>query len=215
MASVVAEVDQFDATVTVPDDGDTRSAASVTAAGVGFQPLSNRTLYNKNRSIGALGGDLLLPLTGAHTVVNGAAAVWTYQVAAPNGTWVQSNIGGASEIYLQLPHVVGATCTGLVARVHGDPNVVGPHAGAVGTMPLLSLLSINTATGVAAVVGSQVDTTVAPATYEVIHDITLTVAAQTFSSTFALIAKLEGETGANSVASALHLYGITATIVAV
>jgi len=49
MSSVVVEVDQYDATVTVPDDGDAKNAASVTAVGVGFQPLSNRTGFLQTR----------------------------------------------------------------------------------------------------------------------------------------------------------------------
>ena len=48
MSSIITELDQFDATVTVPDDGDTAGAASVTAAGVGFQVLANRTRFLKN-----------------------------------------------------------------------------------------------------------------------------------------------------------------------
>lgn len=55
MASTVTETTVYGATVTVPDDADALNAASVTAAGVGFQELANRTNNLVNRLGGASG----------------------------------------------------------------------------------------------------------------------------------------------------------------
>src|SRR5512133_125248 len=50
MAHALADVDAFDANVTVPDDTDAASAASV---GVPFQSLANRTAFVRARVPGA------------------------------------------------------------------------------------------------------------------------------------------------------------------
>jgi hypothetical protein len=59
MASLVAEANIWTNTMTVPDDGDTSSAASITAAGVGFQVAADRTRYLYNRTMEAVGGNML------------------------------------------------------------------------------------------------------------------------------------------------------------
>lgn len=55
MASVIIESLVFAPTVTVPDDADTLDAASVTAPGVGFQAVADRTVNLSQRTGGALG----------------------------------------------------------------------------------------------------------------------------------------------------------------
>lgn len=212
MASLVAEADTWTNTMTVPDDGDTRSAASVTAAGVGFQVAADRTRYLYNRSIAAVGGGagLVIPLTGLQDTVaaadrfgfNGAAG------GAPQCTWRQTSIASAGGLYFAVPHVYNTTITGLLARVHGDPNAVGPHVGLPATMPQLSLRSVNGSTGAVANVGTAVDASAAVGAYEAMHSISLTVAAQATGSMIQYWAKFEGEAGANSLANALHLYDV-------
>lgn len=69
MATVITESTTYATTVTAPDDADSLNAASVTAAGVGFQALTDRTNNLVRRSGGANGAGEFqyLDATGAQT----------------------------------------------------------------------------------------------------------------------------------------------------
>jgi hypothetical protein len=82
-------------------------------------------------------------------------------------------------------------------------------------MPLIRVYSLNLATGAAALVGSQTDTSANVAAYETWHTISLSFAAQTFTATTRLYAYVMGETGANSIPNAFTIIGISAAYEAV
>ena len=65
MSSPITDLLVFTDPVTVPDDADTLNAASVTAAGVGFQALADRTRNVANRTGGLVGAGEFLYLDGA------------------------------------------------------------------------------------------------------------------------------------------------------
>lgn len=164
MATVIVEVDQFDATITAPDDGDTANAASLTAAGVGFQPLANRTKYLRDR---------LAPATSYVTVpliypADFDGFTWLWEASAK--TWYSNT---ASDVFdISLPTVPGHKITALTA-------VIKPSAGsyaAAGTLAQLALYAIDNAAAAGGLVQSVTDPAASAPAYDLAHELTLTLA---------------------------------------
>jgi hypothetical protein len=206
MPANLAPVDTWPANFQVEADGDAVSQAIGTNI---MQEYSDAATYLYNRSIEASGGDYQIPIA---PVDYGAVARWDWSIIR-NG-WHCANVGGADEIVIPLPALIDCTFTSVSMILHGDGNAVGPHAGAVGTMPRITLYRLDATAGTWTNVGNQVDTTVAPATYEVLHTVTFTPgAAQTVNSTTQYAVSIRGESGANSLAFALVMFGLYVTVV--
>jgi hypothetical protein len=205
MPQNVTDNDTWTATVQCQADGD---AVDGTNCLVPAQDLADRSRYLYNRTPAASGGAYQVPIC---PVDFGAVARWAW-LTTSNG-WYCANIGGADEMVIPLPALIDTTFDSVTMILHGDANGAGPHGGAIGTMPRITLYRIDGALGTFTNVGSQIDTTVAPATYDVLHSVTLSVAAQTVDSTTQYAVSIRGESGANSIAGALVMFGLHMNIV--
>ena len=212
MASVITELDQFDASITVPDDGDTSGAASVTSAGVGFQPLANRTTFLKNRSAAASGGNLAVALDAS--INTNARFTFAFGLAAPDYTQFQTDVTDAGGIQFHIPPIFGVQITNVIARVHGDAGGVGTHAGLPGTLPIIELLSLDSTSGTGTVtsIATQVDTSASVGAYETMHNIDLGSLTEVAGDNLTYIVRFTGETGANALVNRLALYQILLTL---
>lgn len=163
MASAIVEVDTFTATITVPDDGDTASAASVVLP---VQGLSNRTNWLENRLLAAGGTTRILDPNATFftnyvfTTTGGILAQWTGQV-------------GRGDMYIPIPYQPGA---GIVSVTLTHFPQAGSFAGA-GTLTQMQLHSQTISTGVAAAVDTQIDPAGGAGAYDALHAFTLTCAA--------------------------------------
>lgn len=210
MAHNLTDTDAFQATVQVPDDGDASSAGSLySAGGVGLQALTNRTRYLYNRGIEAIGGHIQIP-TGFPVDYNNAVFRYDTATGPTLCYWVQFNVGGAGEIWWEIPQLLGCGFDEVSVRIF---PTVAARAGLCGTPPQVSLYHLDATTGTPAVlVGTQVDTSALVATYETLHDIDLSVATQTFSEDDCYRVLFEGEAGANATIG-LDLYRISINVV--
>lgn len=204
MATNITEADSFNATCSAPDDGDTASAASLVAPGTGLQVLADRTRYLYNRNIAAKGGTLYVPMC----VMYNASTRFT---AFAGGVLEQTSVASAGQLDIQIPPVYGAALTGITAYVHGDYGLAGPHAALPGTMPRLNAQKLGLTTATISALGTATDTSATVGAYESYHTIEVTFSPYDFVTTESVHASFFGETGANSLAAALYLFGITAT----
>lgn len=213
MPTNLVPVDTFPANHTVASDGEAVSQATRTLV---MQGYADGLLYLRNRSPAAVAGNYQIPIAPVGLYAAAWIARWGW-VAASEG-WVNLNIGGADEITIPLPALVGCSFSSVTLVVHGDANAVGPHAALPASMPQVTLYKIDGQTAAPALttVGSQVDTSANVAAYEQGHTITYTPgAAQTIDEVTQYAISVRGESGANSIASALVLYGAYMTIVPV
>lgn len=193
MATVLTELDQFDATITVPSDGDTANAASISAAGVGFQPLANRTGFINTR-INVLQSTVVCPVEYSY---NGdAVSVNRFEKQAARDTITQTDITSAGIVVIPLPPLRAGTITGWSVTISPTPG----HGGLPGTMPQVSLLKRErtATTSTSAVGATTVDPSASVGAYDSVHAITLGSLSEAVDPGFAYFLTFEGEAGVNS-----------------
>lgn len=200
MAHGLTESDTFDATVTVPDDGDTSNVNSVNTA---FQALANRTNYLRNRLFGG-GSPVNVPLA----FIENASSRFIFR----QGKWSQGDVTDGGGLWLPLPFT-GGSCTGVIVSVNGDWLSAGTHAGLPATMPAVELFkSDGTASALPTSLGSQSDTSGSVGAYEATHDIELTISAESITDDVALWVKVTGEASTNALAGRLGVLGLKAKV---
>jgi len=211
MPANLVPVDTWPANFQVAADGDAVSQATRTNV---MQEYADAHTYLRNRSPAAVAGNYQIPIAPTNQPAAGWVQRWAWDIAGPNG-WTNISVAGVDEIQIPLPALKDCSFSSVSMVLHGDGAGAGPHVGAVGTMPLLSLYKIDGAGAAGTtLVGSQIDTTVAPATYDVLHTVTYTPGApQTIDETTQYALSIRGEAGANSIANALILFGLYMTIV--
>lgn len=216
MATALTPVNQWDANMIVPDDGDTRSAASVTAPGVGFQVAANRLLYLRNRLVNAVGGTVRLPMNIKYRNLNAGTPYLDYISAAGgvSGQVSQNDVTASGIVWFEIPYVFGASLTLVGMTWDGTFDAGGPRAGLPGTMPTISLRTLDATTGAAATVGTATDASINVAAYELPHEVTLAVAPQVFTPTTVYGLRVTGEAGVNALAlsAILRLYATIAAV---
>jgi hypothetical protein len=200
MASVVTEADVFTATMTVPDDGDTQSAASVTAVGTGFQVAADRTRYLYNRHF----DDVQVPLI---EILNSSSR-FTWDDGA--FYWEQTSVADGGGLQFLVPDVPNAELVSITATFHGDLGGGGPHVAEPANLPSLVF---GTRQGIS-VFGPTVATYVwvDVGTYDAVETLTISPGVQAMAKDKHMYVKFSGESGANSIAGALGLISIYATI---
>ena len=210
MPKDLVDMASFDADISVPINGDVRSAFTVEPA---FQALANRTRYLLDRvTSAATGNKIIIPLVAAK------ASRFDFGVAAESssnsdrGTWWQSDITDAGYLWIPIPHILGASITALTARVHGDFATNGPRPALPATMPKLTLWRSDGSAATS--VASQTDSSADVPSYEAAHTIAITGINEAFSADNTLWIEFNGEfdAGANDLADALALFRITAAI---
>ena len=128
MASTVTESPVYGATVTVPDDADTLNAASVTAAGVGFQELANRTANLAARC----GGDVGVPAEFTYLDAAGSPQAKTrVRIVSPYNFGHSDIAGAGGEGWFGLSGGVGVRTLKNRAELILDLNRIVPDFGVV------------------------------------------------------------------------------------
>lgn len=211
MAHVLVPVDSYAANVTVPDDGDAANAGSVETP---LQNLTDRVHHCRARVIESVGGVEPLCLGAAYLNLTARFAAALHAGLAADVPWLQSSVVDAGLLSFAVPSKIGCKITQIEVRVHGRASGAA-HGGAVGTMPNIELVSVNNATGAHVHVANQTDTTVAPATYDVMHSITLAGLNAAFASGTTYYLQVTGEAGANSAADHFAVYAALITYAAV
>jgi hypothetical protein len=207
MASTLTEVDTYTATVTVPDDGDTRNASSVVA---GFQDIADRT---KNLDRRSMMGETELVVPGGLFVPHDVSVTTDY-VRSSSGVaghhWLQ-NSTTASLLLAPLPHLRSGTITAITLYLEGS---VG-HGGLPATMPEFYLISAPLTDGSAPVteVTAQVDASGSVGAYEVPHTIDATGLSVTIDPLNSYWVSMLGEASTNSQ-TGLAFYNLRLTITA-
>lgn len=203
MPQTVVDADLWTVNVQCAADGDAVDGASQLLPA---QDLSDRSRWLHNRTIESVGGDLLVPMI---PVSFGLAARWAFGTAGASLRYlVNTSVAGADEAVIPLPTLHNCTFDEVEVSLHGDFLVSGPHAGLPGTMPRITLYHIDLTTGAETAVGNAVDGSAGVAAYESAHVITLAHAAQTMDENSAFYISLRGESGANAMASYLHVFGM-------
>lgn len=212
MPTTVTESDVFTASLSVPNDTELATRASLEQF---VQGLANRTRHLFNRS-----------------VMSSATGVWIHVPLAPvlndnarfthtdNDGWIQSSVASAGKLRFPVPCVLHSGKINRVrARVAGLSDLA-THVALPATKPTLNLLRMDsnfaapdTLAGIASVV---TDPSASFTDYNLIHTIELDLSALsiTFAENYVYYVDLTGETGANSVANALHLRDIRLQVVA-
>lgn len=206
MPTNLIENSAFDPNVAVPNPGEGITAADrkLTA-----QALANRTRYLKDHAWGTK--DVSFRNVSLTTLLPNlfvATKQWflVSSSGSKRGFWVQTDVTGAVSLMvdLDLPH--GVTLTGILAVLEGDGGGA-THSALPATLPTMILHIIDPNTAVPVTSETIIDPSANLGAYEAIHYLSLGVT-HVVDQTFRYCVQITGETGANSVALALALYGL-------
>lgn len=213
MAHVLTPAATLDS-VTVPDPGDARTAASVT---VGMQNLLNRTDYMMSR-IPELSNAVnrQMPVTGGNSDIEGSITTFGVPGWTWDGTkrlWIQTDVASAAKLHIDLQLPVGALITNVSAGIRG--SIGAAHAGNVATPPTIVFQQLDPASSLGTTVDVTASATGTDSTggnlglgYDGVHVLSCTPNITTLQAARYCV-MITGETGANSAAGKLALYGIS------
>ncbi len=201
MPTAVSETDTYTAALQVPNDGEDVNQASLLSNFV--QGLGNRTLHLKNKT----------PGVGA-----------TYQIEIPLGSaslnigtrfaflesallWQQTSVADGGALYFPLPLMAAY---GTLKEVHLIVDGGSTHGGVPATKPKITIMRNVATIGAASItapasVGTATDSSASVGSYELVHAISVTGLAVVPTDINTHWLKVEGETGANSVANELRV----------
>ena len=193
MAHTLTDADTYSATVTVPDDGDTLSAASVET---GFQNLADRTNFLANRNVAA-GGVPSASRIYIPTVVFGQGGTPKWKSSNKGWYLLQESTVSSTSIAFDVPHLPGAKFSEIRADVSGAPTGYTPRGGEPATKFTLELFRRDAVfAALGAAFASQEDPETVAGNYETDHTVALTFAQQTMDDTYQYRVNFVGETGA-------------------
>ena len=187
--------------IDVPEGTDVVNIADVTAALEKLRDGAEFTRLNGNATVAAV--NRCLPLMNAVIDTTIAAAPYWYFT---NRVVIQGDTTGAAVLWLELDLPAGVTITQLLLTVDGNGGGAN-HSSLPATLPAVSLIIVNPNSGAAFTTDTQSDTSANLAAYEAAHFIQLDVTRVVAADRRHLI-KIQGETGANSVAASLALFGL-------
>lgn len=211
MPTNITAVDIFTDPVVAPSPGELITSADRVLTA---QALANRSLYAKNRTRG--GQSLsLVPVNMCAAYItqeiagDGTTGLrWVAQSTSATGSYKQHSVFTGYPIIFDLEAPIGVTITSLTARVIGK-NGATVHGSLPATLPILTLEVYNPSTNTTVVAGTTTDTSPNLAAYETQHSILVTPGAPPLvDGSHRYVARLKGETDANSVADTLVVTGI-------
>lgn len=179
MATVLTEVSQFTSSVTVPDDSDAASAASVVAP---FQVLADRSQFLSDSVYAGATQTIPVPIVPFR--------IDQYAFSSGN-TWRYDNPGTTSGLVaFALPHF--QNCELVSIEVGHAPSATSftsqPNNAAV------SLRRMNITTGVSATIIDVIDPETVAGSYETAHTFTITPASpEAFTAGNIFIARFDQE----------------------
>lgn len=207
MPSILTEASTWGATVTVPNDGEVKSAASINGA---VQTLANRTLRLKNSTPGRATGSV-------QYYVPAVAGV-----AADPGDWAVTNVGFgflqfdvSLAAVLQIPLLLPGfgTLTEFAVLVQGALGA--SHSGVPATKPTYRLLKQPIGSGSPTTVSSFTDASATAVDYDTTRFATTSSFSEALDGLSMWSVVVTGETGANSVSGGFRVRGVAYTIAGV
>lgn len=215
MSTVITETAanaDFGTGLTRPDNGEDPSVWSLVLEQM-EQELGDRT--QALQKLGGLNGSLTRTIhVPLGTSIQNSSSRFTAGIAS-GIYWNQSSVASAGFLQFAVPPLpVGTKITQVIARWGNS----GTAALAIGTPPVIGLYKSTITAGVTFIngvgngstVGTQADTTAVLATYQALHNITLTLT-ETVSADAVYSVAFAGETGANSSTTGV-LAGILLTV---
>jgi len=213
MAHALTESSTFTASVTVPDDGDVRNAASVETA---FQALANRTKWltdqrtSDNATLATGLGIMNAAIDAIEALTPGIATSLTRAVSIPgaaivntntrwalnaSGDWEQTGILSSGTLELPLADFPKS------GRISGISYRVAPgtgRGGLPGGMPVYKLLQYDAFTDTTTIISSVTDSSASVGAYEAAHTQAVTGLTHNISATSTYSLLIEGEWSTNA-----------------
>jgi hypothetical protein len=220
MTTEYTPVNQNNATIVLPSNGESASVASIIEA---VKDVADNSAYVKARAPGASGATLHVPLnsalynchkdgsTGVHWATNNGT---TYN----SGCWIQTDVAEEGLLgfditsLLSAAGLLGGTITGYSMQLDGDLySGTPPHAAKPGTMPIVRITTIALATGARATPATMTDDSATQAVYDADHTVVGTCSVATDGAHYRYILEVLGECGTNSEVG-LTLKDLTVTV---
>lgn len=201
MSHVLTPASSLDS-VTVPDPGDARTAASV---GTPFQQVLNRTRYLQVQSWGGIDRNVMYPIEGGANDDFVNATGWVY---ASKG-WLQTDISVAPILAIPLQVPPNVTITRVEIRLF---NPGAAHSDVPATKPVLTFYEIdpfsNTSPPHVQFSANATDSSASAAAYDANHGIVISPAHLVDTSLYRYLVTLSGEAGANAAINKLQVAGL-------
>ena len=165
MPVIINEVDQFDATIQAPDDGDAGNGATFQLAPQG---LANRTRYLK-KGIPGIADELLQTVSiGAGFAQSG---VWEQIISGPAPGWLQASVAIDRSVDVILPVNLGV---GRIGSVFCYVIGASGHSSLPAGMPHVLVVEKNLLTGTSSVIVNVFDSSANVPAFEARHVISAT-----------------------------------------
>jgi hypothetical protein len=206
--------DSWGSTTPVIDDGDLCRNAEHSATA---QDLLNKITYLAN-TLPGVGDTVIQEVELSAGVQLGTDTHWWWgnngNATGSSGglSWVQTNVGGARALAFSIRVPPRGTIKAFRARLRGNVGSGTFHSALPATMPVLQLLRSPANGSAFAIVDTITDASANVAAYDGAHNLE-----KTLSSPHTIVAgdtyylRLLGETGSDSLASALAIFGATVT----
>jgi hypothetical protein len=231
MAHNLTPANSFDTTITVPDDGDGGTAASVNGA---FQALANRTQYLNQNYLPLSGGALTGTLQGTsfrfstslgtvsptnytrlQSYFGGVPDGNQWKMDVNRGIFIQNTVSSAGTLYLPLNNIIdGSTLTSVTVTLAGASySGAAGHGGSLpATMPTLKLYRQDQGSPPAQtqIGGTTTDSSANAAAYDAAHSVTISGLSEAVVQTKQYYLLLTGEASTNSVANTTGVLAISA-----
>lgn len=209
MSHALTPSGSYNPTVTVPDPGDPRNAASVQ---VPFQALADSVDF-VFQGVGTIQAARFTPRVNEMIAITGAKntdSAWAFA----GGIWFQATAGTGHSLFIDftLDHAAAGgniQLNGVKVWIEGT-TAGGTHSALPVTLPKLWLASIDPTlelVGGASIIthSSLTDTSASFAAYNLPHSISITGLTLPFASNRRYWIQLDGESGTNSVNNGLAL----------
>jgi hypothetical protein len=196
----------FRTSVSIPEGVDT---VDIAVPAISLQRLQDNAQYLKRHLMGTSSIELPIAKCGVSQGTTLGQERWGYDVTSSNpGGWVQGSITGNLRVHFELDAPAGTTITSVSANVMGAwaSNV---HAALPASMPQLTMQEIDSGGNASTILSAVTDSSATKAAYEASHSIDATGLSITTVAGRRYFVTVTGESGANSVAQALVVRGIS------
>jgi hypothetical protein len=207
----------FEDGLTVPETGDSFNNTCNAVLPALFQQEGDRFQAIARNVPGTKDGVVFeIPMSTAVEIAG--ATVWNFgnngNVSGSSGgySWAQTSVAGAAAIMFSVPVPPKATIKAFAVRLRGNVGSGTLHAGLPATMPVLSLVRSPADGSAFVTVDTVTDTSATAAIYDAAHTLSKTIASpHAVVASQAYYIRFTGETGANSAANHLGIFGVTVT----
>ena len=185
------------ATITLPDDGDAESAASVNTP---FGSLADKVAHANWPETDAT-KKYPLSLRTITRTCPGSFMVDDFTKWLGSSPFTNCTVATKQDAYIPVPLPNGSTWTSAFAGFVGAAGHAAFPGGKPATMPVMRAVKFNPNTGALTVIASVTDPSASAAVYEAAHSLTIVGMTEVIdTNTFNYFIKIETEGGANGIA---------------